>query len=185
MRIEPANDESTAHASSKGEPRTLAMSESTLNDDDELPDYGTWAEVERLRAASVLSGGLAHELANPLMVVVTSLSEVKKLCRRLRQVGLEVLTAASGEEAVALSKSESAPIHLLVTDGIMPGMDGFELARVFSQRTPPVRTILISGFMGHFVSRADIPENVEAFFPKPFSGEELVAKILDILGATA
>jgi YesN/AraC family two-component response regulator len=96
-----------------------------------------------------------------------------------------VSSAASGEEAIALCNDSGTPIHLVVTDGIMPGMDGFEVARAFGQRTPPVRAILISGFLGHFVARADVPENIEAFFPKPFSGEELVAKILDLLGATA
>lgn len=120
-----------------------------------------------------------------VLVVEDDESVRRMITRRLRQAGLEVMSANSGEEAIALCTGDVPPIHLLVTDGIMPGMDGFELARAFAQRTPPVRAILISGFMGHFASRADIPGNIEAFFPKPFSGEELVAKILDLLGATA
>jgi two-component system, cell cycle sensor histidine kinase and response regulator CckA len=120
-----------------------------------------------------------------VLVVEDDESIRRMICRRLRQAGLEVLSAASGEEALALCHESAPPVHLLVTDGIMPGMDGFELARQFAQRARPVRTILISGFMGHFMARSDIPENVEAFFPKPFSGEELVAKVLDVLGAAA
>ena len=120
------------------------------------------------------------------VLVVEDEPHVRRLIvRRLQQAGLVVLTAGSGEEALALCERESESVHLLVTDGIMPGMDGFELARHFSRRDPPVRAILISGFLGHFVSRTDVPANIEAFFPKPFSGEELVAKILDVLGATA
>jgi CheY-like chemotaxis protein len=129
--------------------------------------------------------GVAPDDNLRVLVVEDDESIRRMICRRLRQAGLEVLSAASGEEAVALCHDAGPAVHLLVTDGIMPGMDGFDLARVFAQRNPPVRAILISGFMGHFVARSDIPENVEAFFPKPFSGEELVAKILDLLGATA
>lgn len=125
---------------------------------------------------------------NLRVLVVEDDESVRRLIsRRLRQAGIEVLCAGSGEEAVQLCEGGcgGAPVHLVITDGIMPGMDGFELARWLGQRTPPMRVILISGFMGHFISRPDIPENIEAFFPKPFSGEELVAKVLDLLGAAA
>jgi CheY-like chemotaxis protein len=127
----------------------------------------------------------ASEDALRVMVVEDDESVRRLICRRLRQAGLETLAASSGEEAIATCEGNASTIHLLVTDGIMPGMDGFDLARWFALRRPGVRVILISGFMGHFVSRADIPENIEAFFPKPFSGEELVAKILELLGAAA
>jgi len=120
-----------------------------------------------------------------VLVVEDDESVRRMICRRLRQAGIDVLAAGSGEEAVELCGAGAPPIHLMITDGIMPGMDGFELARSFAQRSPPVRAILISGFMGHFISRSDIPGNIEAFFPKPFAGEELVAKVLDLLGATA
>jgi two-component system, cell cycle sensor histidine kinase and response regulator CckA len=116
----------------------------------------------------------------PLRILVAEddVSVRRLICRRLEQAGLETIAAASGEEAIAAYESAVQPIHVLVTDGIMPGMDGFELARYFVRHDARIRAILISGFMGHFVSRPDIPENIEAFFPKPFSGEELVAKIL-------
>jgi two-component system cell cycle sensor histidine kinase/response regulator CckA len=129
--------------------------------------------------------GTAPEDALRVMVVEDDDSVRTLICRRLRQAGLETLSATSGEEAIAMCEGDSPTIHLLVTDGIMPGMDGFDLARWFAQRRPGVRVILISGFMGHFVSRHDVPENIEAFFPKPFVGEELVAKILELLGAAA
>lgn len=131
----------------------------------------------------VAGSGLDDNLR--VLVVEDDESVRRMICRRLRQAGIEVVSASSGEEAVARCSGDGPDVHLLVTDGIMPGMDGFELARLFGQRTPPVRAILISGFMGHFTSRPDVPSNIEAFFPKPFSGEELVAKVLDLLGATA
>lgn len=122
----------------------------------------------------------------PCVLVVEDDDSIRRIiCRRLSQAGLHVLAAASGEEALTLCEGQPARIHLLVTDGIMPGMDGFELARCFADRDPPVRAILISGFMGHFAGRQDIPDNIEAFFPKPFVGEELVAKVLDLIGAAA
>jgi len=129
--------------------------------------------------------GLGPDENLRVLVVEDDESVRRMICRRLRQAGLDVLSASSGEEAVELCENGAPAVHLVITDGIMPGMDGFDLARWFAQRTPPVRAILISGFMGHFISRSDIPGNIEAFFPKPFAGEELIAKVLDLLGAPA
>ena len=129
--------------------------------------------------------GLAPDDTLRVLVVEDDESVRRIICRRLQQAGVEVVSASSGEEAMTRFPPTGSPVHLLITDGIMPGMDGFDLARHFAQRTPPVKTVLISGFLGHFVARPDIPENVEAFFPKPFASEELVAKVLDLLGAPA
>lgn len=120
------------------------------------------------------------------VLVVEDDPVVRRLLRiRLRQAGLTVLAAANGEEAIALGENELEPLHLVITDGVMPGMDGFDVARHFARREPPVRVILISGYLNHFTSRPDIPENVEAYFGKPFSSSEVVAKVLELLGATA
>jgi CheY-like chemotaxis protein len=123
---------------------------------------------------------------NQRVLVVEDDPVMRRLLRMwLHRAGLTVLSADSGEEALKLCEEDPAPIHLLVTDGVMPGIDGFELARRLSEREPPVRTILLSGYLHHFVSRPDIPWNVEAFFAKPVSGNELVAKALEIVGVTA
>ena len=111
---------------------------------------------------------------------------VRRLLRlRLHKAGIAVLSVASGEEAVALTKEDPQPIHLVITDGVMPGMDGFDVARYFARSEPPVRVVLVSGYLHHFVSRSDLPPNISAFFGKPFSTNELVAKILDLVGMTA
>lgn len=108
---------------------------------------------------------------------------VRRLIRqRLRKAGLHVLSVATGEEAVTLTQEDCQPIHLVISDGVMPGMDGFEVARHFARCQPPVRVVLVSGYLNHFVSRTDIPPNIAAFFGKPFSTNELVTKVLDLVG---
>jgi hypothetical protein len=120
------------------------------------------------------------------VLIVEDDPAMRRLLRMwLHRAGLAILSAASGEEALALCENDRGPIHLLVTDGVMPGIDGFELARRLAHRDPPVRAILVSGFLHHFVSRPDIPWNVEAFFGKPLSGSDLVAKALEIVGVPA
>lgn len=112
---------------------------------------------------------------------------VRRLLRlRLHKAGIAVASVSSGEEAVALPKNDARPFHLVITDGVMPGMDGFDVARHFAQFDPPVRVVLMSGYLNHFVTRTDMPPNIAAFFGKPFSTNELVAKVLDLVGmATA
>jgi CheY-like chemotaxis protein len=120
------------------------------------------------------------------VLVVEDDPVVRRLLRIcLRQAGLDVIAASSGEEAIKIGEKTQETIHLVVTDGVMPGIDGFEVARHFATREPRVRVVLISGYLNHFVSRKDIPENVEAFFAKPFVSSEVVAKILELLGVPA
>lgn len=115
------------------------------------------------------------------VLVVEDDPVVRRLIRaRLTRAGLNVSAVGSGEEAVTFVESSDFSIHLVITDGVMPGMDGFAVARFFARQNPPVRVILLSGFLSHFVSRADIPENVEAYFGKPFSADELVAKVFEL-----
>ncbi len=137
--------------------------------------------------AELESATQAPSRATPIRVLIVEDDPVvRRLLRlRLHKAGIVALSVSSGEDAVTLTKEDPEPIHLVVTDGVMPGMDGFDVARYFAQCQPPVRVVLVSGYLNHFVSRTDMPPNIQAFFGKPFSTNELVAKILDLVGLPA
>lgn len=87
--------------------------------------------------------------APPRRVLVVEEDEALRgeIRRHLRARDLEVVVAASGEEAIALYGRGGEGLGVIVTDGVMPGMDGFALARAFARRSPPVPAILVSGFV--------------------------------------
>lgn len=103
----------------------------------------------------------------------------------LHRAGFAVVSASTGEEAIRKHASGGEPVHLVITDGVMTGMDGFDVARYFARQDPAVRVIIISGYLNHFTARPDIPENVDAFFGKPFASQDLVAKVRELLGVVA
>ncbi|TNF71266.1 MAG: PAS domain S-box protein [Acidobacteria bacterium] len=97
--------------------------------------------------------------------------------------GYRVFEAADGEEAVKLVEKEEAPIDLMLSDIVMPGMSGTELAEKLGQIQPSVRVILMSGYterLEGFVDRGTGKEGVN-FLQKPFSMEALARKVREIL----
>jgi DNA-binding NtrC family response regulator len=122
----------------------------------------------------------------PRVLVIEDDPVIRRLLRlRLHRSGLAVVAANCGEDAIELCQSVPSGFHLVVTDGVMPGIDGFEVARYFERESPSTRVILISGFLHHFISRPDIPGNIQAFYEKPFHPEEIVAKVHELLGLVA
>ncbi|RME69871.1 MAG: response regulator [Verrucomicrobia bacterium] len=120
------------------------------------------------------------------IVVIEDDPVVRRLLRLcLYQAGLEVVAFASGEEAIRFLSEDGHSVSLIITDGIMPGMDGFAVARWCQENLPDVRLVLLSGYLYHFIAQKEIPENIEAFFTKPFSTRELVAKVRDLVGTAA
>jgi CheY-like chemotaxis protein len=100
--------------------------------------------------------------------VVRSLAE-KILCR----LGYEVLSAGSGSEALDIVKAHPDRIHLLITDVIMPGMNGKELYDQLSGILPELRVLYFSGYDGDIISRHGILDPDIRFLRKPFSIESL------------
>jgi DNA-binding response OmpR family regulator len=101
---------------------------------------------------------------------------VRNLVRRsLEAAGFVVLAAANGTEALALSKASSEPIHILVTDVNMPGMDGVTLAKQIRRERTDTLILLMSG--GTTLS---IPNGMP-FIAKPFSPTDLLAKVKELL----
>jgi PAS domain S-box-containing protein len=96
----------------------------------------------------------------------------------LRAQGYEVLEASNGQEALETAKSRSDnPIHLLVTDLIMPRMGGKELGQKFKELFPRVKMLFTSGYAADAVIQQGILKDDIAFIQKPFSPRELAVKV--------
>ncbi len=103
--------------------------------------------------------------------------------RALRNKGYKVIEARSGEAALDLIRNAAERINLLITDVVMPHMDGPGLVREVREINPEIKVIFISGYTEDaFRQRLDSDVGIE-FLPKPFSLKELAAKVRDVLAA--
>ncbi len=100
----------------------------------------------------------------------------------LESYGYRILTATDGIEALELARKEETPeIDLLLTDVVMPRMNGRELAEKLTALQPQLRTLYTSGYPSDTVLRHGIAEARAAFIQKPYLAEELARKIREIL----
>jgi two-component system, cell cycle sensor histidine kinase and response regulator CckA len=110
------------------------------------------------------------------------LAEDEDAVRRLVQRALElhgysVLPARNGEEAEQIERSHLGPIHLLITDVVMPGMGGRQLADNIKSRRPQLKVLYMSGYTNDEVVRHGVIVARDAFLQKPFTPTGLVAKV--------
>ena len=102
-------------------------------------------------------------------------------CHVLRAAGYTVLEAGEGEEAVRVAERHAGPIDLLVTDVVMPGLGGRELAERLAGRHPGLRVLYLSGYTDDAVVRHGVREAQVAFLQKPFTTAGLAVKVRDVL----
>jgi CheY-like chemotaxis protein len=118
------------------------------------------------------------------VLLVEDDESVRTLTRgMLRTLGYRVLDANRAREALALSQRHPGPIHLLLTDVVMPEMSGRDLAELLVTLRPELRVLYMSGYtddalLRHSVSRAEM-----AFLQKPFTPASLAAKVRESLDA--
>src|SRR6266568_2328054 len=116
------------------------------------------------------------------ILVVEDEEAVRSLSRRaLEASGYTVLAAADGPDAVRLLERYGGPIHLVLTDVIMPGMNGRELAQRLVQRRPGLRVLYMSGYPGDAIVHRGALEPGTAFLQKPFMPEDLARKVREVL----
>jgi signal transduction histidine kinase len=106
------------------------------------------------------------------------------ICEILEDARYRVLSAASGPAALSVSEAFPEPIHLLVTDVIMPGMSGTELVARLRQKRPQTRVLLISGYTQDVISRRDDPVEKFALLRKPFTRAGLLQQVREALSRT-
>ena len=100
----------------------------------------------------------------------------------LSNSGFEVLEASDGESALDMAATQSRPLDLLITDIVMPGMRGQELARRLAERQPDLRVLFISGYLGDDGTLVGVREDA-MILPKPFMPRDLLNKVQEALGA--
>ncbi|MDQ3298924.1 MAG: ATP-binding protein [Myxococcota bacterium] len=106
------------------------------------------------------------------ILVVDDDDTIRRVTERvLRRAGLEVLVAASGPDALALAASYESSIDVLLTDLVMPGMSGRDLARELSTVRPDTKVLFMSGYHQH------TPLEAAQFLAKPFHRDELLDKV--------
>jgi CheY-like chemotaxis protein len=99
----------------------------------------------------------------------------------LRNAGYTVFEARTGMEAIALLDSSPRPVHLMLTDVVMPEMSGRSLADVFDQKSPSTKVLYMSGYLDDTIVRHGILECGLAFLHKPFTAAGLLEKVREVL----
>ncbi|HWB42120.1 MAG TPA: response regulator [Gemmatimonadales bacterium] len=101
-------------------------------------------------------------------------------CRMLTWMGYQALEARHGREALATIEEHHGPIHLVLTDIKMPGMNGRELGRQIEARWPDKAVLYMSGFASE-VFRGGLLEPGAPFIAKPFTQDELAGRVRSML----
>jgi len=149
------------------------------------PGLGTTVKVFLPRAES--DGQAAPEVARSLrgeetVLVVEDEDGVRELLWKiLTEHGHTVLEARHGRDALTVAGGYNHPIQLLVTDVVMPEMGAGELSDQLLQQRPGLKVLFISGYTNDEVVRRGISRKGAAFIQKPFTAEELMRKVRELL----
>lgn len=131
-------------------------------------------------AASESSGD--SEADATIVLVADDESAIRSSVRRILTAhGFRVLEAADGPTALELT-AEECRVHLLLTDVVMPGMDGPELARRVQERCPYTAVLFMTGYSTEAVERHGVLVPGTSLIQKPFTAAELLARVRDALG---
>ncbi len=118
------------------------------------------------------------------VLLVEDADALRKLARSfLLDHGFQVLPASNGEEAVEVARNHDGPIHLLLTDVVMPGMNGRILADQLLAKWPRLKVVYISGYTDSFIAGHGVLEDGTHLLHKPFTEDALIRKIREVLDA--
>jgi nitrogen-specific signal transduction histidine kinase len=138
-----------------------------------------WAEVTPI-ADQWVYGDLPR--GTETILLVEDNDDIREMTREiLTDQGYTLLEAADGDRALQLSRGRPEPIHLLLTDVVMPGMDGGKLAEQLLATRPEMRVLYVSGYSNTFVAHSGVLHREQRFLRKPFTPLGLARKVREAL----
>jgi two-component system, cell cycle sensor histidine kinase and response regulator CckA len=155
------------------------------------PGKGTTFRIYLRRHEAAVTAAAAPPVGAPSLprgsetvLVVEDESSVREVTALfLKDLGYSVLSAGNPEEAFRVAAEHGRPIQLLVTDVVMPGMNGRELAVRLSAAHPRMQCLYVSGYTENVIAHHGILDEGVSFLAKPFTQEEIARKIRQILAA--
>jgi len=121
-------------------------------------------------------------LGDETLLLVEDDAAVRRAAERILQVaGYHVLTAASGDEALGIAERHAGEIRLLLTDVVMPGMSGPEVAERLRQSRPSLEILFTSGYTDNAIVHHGVLDAGTHFLTKPFSVTDLTLKVRAVL----
>jgi len=103
----------------------------------------------------------------------------------LEASGYTVLAVSNGQEAIEISEHYPKPIELLLTDVVMPGLGGREVAERVQQQRPTIKVLFMSGYTDDLILTHGVAAGTAAFIEKPFSAPKLLGRIRKVLAGQA
>ena len=143
------------------------------------------AAASEVKRAVTAAGGTSIDLTGEGTILLVEDEEGLRAlnARGLTSRGYTVLEAGNGVEAIELLEKSGKPVDLVVSDVVMPEMDGPTLARELRSRNPDLKIIFVSGYAEDAFQK-NLPEHGQyAFLPKPFTLKQLVAAVKQTLAA--
>ena len=120
------------------------------------------------------------------ILLVEDESSILKMTKRMLEVqGYQVMTARTPDEAIRLAQDHAGEIHLLITDVIMPEMNGRDLAQNLLSFYPDVKRLFMSGYTANVIAHHGVLDEGVNFIQKPFSREQLGLKVREALDKDA
>jgi two-component system cell cycle sensor histidine kinase/response regulator CckA len=101
--------------------------------------------------------------------------------RMLRKYGFNVIEAKHGQDALLLWEREGKSVDVVLTDVVMPAMGGAELARTLRETNPRLRVVFMSGYTQGTLELSSMDEAATRFLPKPFTADQLVGTLRDLI----
>jgi PAS domain S-box-containing protein len=155
------------------------------------PSKGTTFRVYLPRVAAAAEPGEARKPVtipvggSETILLVEDDAPARALVRALLvQIGYSVIEAPNGPEAMAISEAVSCPIHLLLSDVVMPEVSGPELARTLVPLRPTMKVLYMSGYTDDALGQHGVLDAGTALLPKPFTREMLAAKVREVLSGS-
>jgi PAS domain S-box-containing protein len=149
--------------------------------------WGTSFEIyipridECVRASALGHAGKETPRGWETILLVEDAQALRELTHELLEAnGYTVLEAANGASAIRVAERHPEPIHLLLSDVVMPGMDGRELAQYMVRIHPEIKVLYMSGYTDDSIAHYGVLDSGIALLQKPFTKESLICKVREV-----